>query len=181
MKSQEGSQMGLLNEEKKKKSGVGGLFAVVTVIILVLALSYVGAASFIGPGKGDCEEVIAKFQSSINNVDIMEFIDVVAPGIKSMLPPRLIMPVGEDPDLSSEFYEMLNSIATGLLPADPNGSEKEILEKLEIKPVSYGLPGKIRKVKCEVRYWNGTYRLIRFTIQKHEGKCIIKSLTFIDK
>lgn len=170
-----------MSRRKKKKSGLGGLIAVVAVI-LVLALLFVGVTSVIGPGKGACEEVIAEFQSSVNTLEDKRFLAVLEPETRRSIQVLFVTSTGSaDTDLSNAFSRALDAICPGFLAADPNGDPKDVLEKIVIEPVKFGLPGKTRKVKCEVRYGNGMDQVIRITLQKYEGKCLIKSISLIDK
>ena len=170
-----------MSRRKKKKSGLGGLIAVVAVI-LVLALLFVGVTSVIGPGKGACEEVIAEFQSSVNTLEDKRFLAVLEPETRRSIQVLFVTSTGSaDTDLSNAFSRALDAICPGFLAADPNGDPKDVLEKIVIEPVKFGLPGKTRKVKCEVRYGNGMDQLVRITLQKYEGQCLIKSIVLVDQ
>lgn len=170
-----------MSRRKKKKSGVGGLIAVVAVIV-VLALIFVGVTSVIGPGKGACEEVIAEFQSSVNSLEDKRFLAVLEPETRRSIQVLFVTSTGSaDADLSNAFSQALDAICPGFLAADPKGDTKDVLEKIVIEPVKFGLPGKTRKVKCEVRYGNGMDQLVRITLQKYEGQCLIKSIVLVDQ
>ena len=155
---------------------------IILAVVVVILLSYVGVSSVIGPRVGQSKEVISELQSGINDLDPTRFVNVLEP--KNRLIVQMIFAAiqgSTDVDLSNAFADALNTLCSGVLPSDTGKPVTDILKKVKIVPVNYGLPGKTRNVKCKIQFDGVTYQYIRITLEKYEGETYIKSITPIDK
>lgn len=167
-------------KKKKKKADLSGVIAIFAVI-LIIGLLYLGFAFIVGPKRGNCKEVITEFQSSINTLDDKRFLAVLEPEMRRNIQVIFVTSTGSaDTDLSLAFSQALDAVCSGLMQVDSDESLKDTLNKMEVVPVNYGLPGMTRNVKCKVRYGD-TEKTIRVSLQKYEGECLIKSVKILDK
>lgn len=175
---------GLDDEEydySQKGSNLGKIGVIIGAII-VIGLLYVGVSSIWGPRTGQCKETIAELQGGINELNPDRFINVLEPKTKRII--QIIFVTLEsttDIDMSNAFADALNSICKGLLPSDTGEPVTDLLKKIEIVPINYGLPGFTRSVKCKVQFDGVTYKYIRIKLKKYEGETYIKGITLLDK
>ena len=166
---------------KKKSAGLGSIGVIIGAII-VIGLLYVGVSSIWGPRTGQFKETIAELQGGINELNPDRFINVLEPKTKRII--QIIFVTLEsttDIDMSNAFADALNSICKGLLPSDTGEPVTDLLKKIEIVPINYGLPGFTRSVKCKVQFDGVTYKYIRIKLKKYEGETYIRGITLLDK
>lgn len=168
---------------KKKKGGFDpSILPVIIGAIVVIGLLYVGVSSILGPRTGECKETIAELQGGINELNPDRFINVLEPKTKRIVQVIFVtLESTTDIDLSNAFADALNSLCKGLLPSDTGEPVTDLLKKIEIVPVTYGLPGFTRKVKCKVQFDGVTYKQIKITLKKYEGETYIKGITLLEK
>ena len=150
--------------------------------IIVIGLLYVGISAVIGPRVGESKEVIAELQGGINELNPDRFVNVLEPKTRRII--QVIFIAVEsmtDIDLTNAFSQALNTLCVGFLPSDTNEPVTDLLKKVEIVPVNFGLPGRTRKVKCKVKFDDVTYQYIKVTLQKYEGETYINKIELIDK
>ena len=167
--------------KNKKKFDASALLLVLGGII-VIGLLYVGVSAVIGPRVGESKEVIAELQGGINELNPDRFVNVLEPKTRRII--QVIFIAVEsmtDIDLTNAFSQALNTLCVGFLPSDTNEPVTDLLKKVEIVPVNFGLPGRTRKVKCKVKFDDVTYQYIRVTLQKYEGETYINKIELIDK
>ena len=167
---------------RKKSSFDPGILVVIIGAIIVIGLLYVGVSSIWGPRTGQCKETIAELQGGINELNPDRFINVLEPKTKRII--QIIFVTLEsttDVDMSNAFADALNSICKGLLPSGTGEPVTDLLKKIEIVPVNYGLPGFTRSVKCKVQFDGVTYKYIRIKLKKYEGETYIKGITLLEK
>lgn len=175
---------GLDDEEddySQKGSNLGKIGVIIGAII-VIGLLYVGVSSIWGPRTGQCKETIAELQGGINELNPDRFINVLEPKTKRII--QIIFVTLEsttDIDMSNAFADALNSICKGMLPSDTGEPVTDLLKKIKIVPINYGLPGFTRSVKCKVQFDGVTYKYIRIKLKKYEGETYIRGITLLDK
>ena len=171
------------SKKKKKKSSFDpSILLVIVGAIVVIGLLYVGVSSIWGPRTGQCKEVISELQGGINELNPDRFINVLEPKTKRVI--QIIFVTLEsttDIDLSNAFSDALNSICRGMIPSDTGEPVTDLLKKIEIVPVNYGMPGFTRSVKCKVQFDGVTYKYIRIKLKKYEGETYIKGITLLEK
>ena len=167
-------------KKKKKGSSDPKSLLVIVAALIVIALLYTGVCAVIGPRGGECKEVITEFQEGINELDAKKFINVLDPRVKRLVQVVFIgVESTTDIDVSNAFAQALNTLCSDMLPSDSSEPVTDLLKKIEITPVNYGLPGKTRSVKCKVQFDGVTYKYIRIKIKKYEGECFISSISMI--
>lgn len=166
--------------KKGKKSFDPKSLLVVVITIVVIALIYVGVSSIIGPRTGESKEVIAELQEGVNTLNPDKFINVLEPKTK-----RIVQVVfaglksATDIDLSDAFAQALNMICSNIIPSDSEEPLTDLLKKVEIVPVSYGLPGITRSVKCKIQFDGVTYAYVRINLKKLSGETYISKIVRI--
>ena len=145
-------------------------------------LLYVGVSAIIGPRTGQCKEVIAELQTGVNNLDASKFVNVLEPKTKRIIQVIFAtIKVTTDVDMANAFAQALNTLCSDFLPSETQEPVTDLLKRIEIVPVNYGIPGITRKVKCKIQFDGVTYQYIRITLKKIEHETFIEKIVLIDK
>lgn len=161
----------------------GGILKVILAVVIVAVVvvgGYLGISLIIGPGKGQCEELVGKLNASIKNLDLKTFAECLDTSDKNELESLVSIKDLSDEEIIHYFVQKIAKLGgnlydwLGVLPAD---SLTGVLNMVSIEPKSYGLPGPSRKVKCSINVLGARTVDIVLTIKKQNGKAYIAGVS----
>ena len=166
-----------------RSRGGGGILKIILAVVIVAVVvvgGYLGVSLLIGPGKGQCEELVGKLNASIKNLDLKTFAECLDNSDKNELESLVNIKDLSDEEIIHYFVQKVAKLGgnlyewLGVLPAD---SLTGVLNMVSIEPKSYGLPGPSRKVKCSINVLGARTVDIVLTIKKQNGKAYIAGVS----
>lgn len=162
--------------KRRKKSGniVGKLITVVVIIALIVGI-LAGVGAIIGPTRGQCKDTIETAEHAITTMDVNEFCDVIEPVMGRKLRALIMVANVVTPgDAANYISSTIEQLGGSILP---DGMDVEdVLDQIEIEPYKFGLPGKVRKVKCRLNVSGSTYAKVEISLKKFEGEVYITKI-----
>ncbi len=162
------------------KSG-GGVGGVIGIIVAVLAVIIVGGAivsAVIGPTRGDCKKVAARFQEGCNEMDFYKLADCVAPSYRPAIKAIIMVASLSDEDVDA-VVTMVDQATGGILgdaAEQTSTSLSQVFKQVTVEPVKIDiLPGKTRSMRCKVTA--GVFDVyVKVTVAKSHGEAYISSV-----
>lgn len=168
-----------------KGTGSGAGKKVLAVLTVILVLGFVGstvAGMVVSPSRGKCKAVITDFQTACNELDVDGILDCLKPSVSNPL--KIALGIGSVVT-SKSSDEMLEGILDALGGGMGEITERTglgidmLFETMELKPVKYGMPAKVRKVKCRA-ILGGLEQEISIYVTKQYGEPYITKISFFE-
>ena len=165
---------------RKAGSGIITVLPVVLGILVAVFVIYLGAMAILGPRRGECKQLIARFEEGCQTLNVNEIAYCFKPATRNtILAFTTIGGVVTDSSSEEVLANMLDAIGGGIGQITQGSDMKlsELFRLIRIEPKRYGFPSLKRTVRCKASY-GSIDAYINFTIQKKDGEVYISNLEF---
>lgn len=164
----------------KKGGNIGGTLVAIVVVIALLVGILSGVGALVGPTKGQCKDTIEQAEYSLNTMDVNGLCDVINPMIGRKLKALIMVANMLTPEDAASYIESaIDQLGGSILPEGMDAAD--VLEEIEIEPYRFGLPGKTRKVKCNLIFAGSTYAKVEIHLKKAEGEVYISKIKSVNE
>ena len=126
-----------------RKNNTAGIVlgVVVTIIVLLLVIGLIRS-----PRRGQCRQVIEKFQTACNNMDMGEMIACIKP---SLLTAGLTLGTSAFSQESvADFFTRFGGSSITDFVSQTGMTVEQVFKTISIEPKRFGFPKKTRRVRC---------------------------------
>lgn len=164
---------------KKGGNAAGTIVGVILVLVLVVGIIS-GVGALIGPTKGQCKDTIEQTEYSLNTMDVNGLCDVINPLIGRKVKALIMVANMLTPEDAASYIESaIDQLGGSILPDGMDAAD--VLEEIEIEPYRFGLPGRVRKVKCNLNLAGSTYAKVEISLKKAEGEVYISKIKSVNE
>ena len=162
---------------KKKNPSRKGMSKMALAILIIVLVSFFAYIMFVCPRIDECNKLVNDLQTSCNELDLLGIADCMNPTARNAI--YIIAGAGIVlDDMLDQVVKLFDDDFSHIM--EGSGMQlSDFFEKIKIKPIRYGFPGKSRIITCRVSF-GGITQKVRMVIKKEYGEVYIDGIELIE-